>query len=337
MILELNANIQKGAFKLKMQERFSLQGVNCVYGHNGAGKSTLMRLIAGLDFYPDVYLNVGNEVWQGPGIFVPVQQRQIAMIFQDHNLFPHLSVQQNIDYALKRSNTQADAAYQKWLYQELDLKRFLKCSVSQLSAGQAQLIALARTFLLRPKILILDEAFVAIDSNIQEKIVFLLKHFVNQYAIPVFLVTHQQPLIQDLADQIIVLSQGELLAHCRLSGESMIDFKALNVAPFNRIEKKKLHPYLIQAFSDIVPESTHQALDVFRVAADAIVISKQVLNNTTLPYQVSAKIEKMIDFSAQQVAVYSKYGDQYLFSLHSKYHFEALALKPGDPCYLLFS
>ena len=187
------------------------QGVTALFGHSGCGKTTLLRCIAGLQASEGA-LSVGSEVWQDVGHCMPVHQRPLAYVFQEASLFTHLSVRDNLAYGYKRiPATQRRVAFDDavaWL----GLDDLLDRKPDRLSGGQRQRVAIARALLTSPRLLLMDEPLAALDLKSKAEILPYLERLRDDLDIPIIYVTHSPDEVARLADHLVVLEDGMVLA-----------------------------------------------------------------------------------------------------------------------------
>src|SRR4051812_12248779 len=222
MSLEADVVAGRGRFTLRTRLRVGNGEVLAVLGPNGAGKSTLLRALAGLlplragrTALDDPHGNSadgGRRVLDDPeaGVFVPVERRGVGVVFQDHRLFPHLSVLDNVAYPGRiagqgRAAARADA--EAWI-SRFGLGDLAGRRPAQLSGGQAQRVALARALARRPGLLLLDEPMAALDARTRIDVRAELKRHLAAYDGPVVLVTHDPVDALVLASRILVLEGG---------------------------------------------------------------------------------------------------------------------------------
>ncbi|TCR64935.1 ABC transporter ATP-binding protein [Bosea sp. BK604] len=178
-------------------------------GPSGCGKTTLMRMLAGFET-PDA----GEILLDGVDITkVPPHQRPVNMMFQSYALFPHLSVQANIAYGLKREGLpkpEIDRRVEEMLAL-VKLDGLGKRRPDQLSGGQRQRVALARSLAKRPKLLLLDEPMAALDRKLRESTQFELMDLQSELGLTFMVVTHDQDEAMTMADRMAVMSHGKLV------------------------------------------------------------------------------------------------------------------------------
>ncbi len=176
-------------------------------GASGSGKSSLLRAVAGLE-----PLHRGSVSWDGQDLTaVPVHRRGFVMMFQDGQLFPHLSVAGNVGYALNHLPDRDRDARVSELLELVGLAGYGPRPVTALSGGQAQRVALARSLAPRPHLLMLDEPLSSLDRGLRERLVGVLDDTLQATGTPALYVTHDQDEAFAIADRIAVLSHGRLL------------------------------------------------------------------------------------------------------------------------------
>ncbi len=181
--------------------------VVAVLGASGSGKSSLLRAIAGLES-----LVAGSVSWNGEDLAaVPVHKRGFVVMFQDGQLFPHLSVAGNVGYALAGKPRRLRERRVAELLELVGLEGYGPRPVTALSGGQAQRVALARSLAANPRLLLLDEPLSALDRGLREHLVGVLDHTLRAAGVPALYVTHDQDEAFAIADRVAVLAEGRLL------------------------------------------------------------------------------------------------------------------------------
>ena len=182
-------------------------GVTIVEGPSGAGKSTLLRLIAGLERPDSGRITLGERTLTdiGAGIVVPPHQRNVALVFQEYALFPHLDVRNNVAFGLRaRRIPRAERALRvQATLERLEIANLVRARVTELSGGQRQRVALARALVIEPAALLLDEPLTALDPATRERVRSELAAILARVDVPTLFVTH------DAADR--ALFDGRLL------------------------------------------------------------------------------------------------------------------------------
>lgn len=207
-ILHIQATIVRGDFRLPVDLDLPNDGITALFGASGSGKSSLLRAIAGLDRHDDAHIGVGDSVWQDDSSFVPTHKRKVGYVFQEDNLFPHLSVMRNLLFAAKRAETQD--YFFNYVVAQLDLTPLLERSPVHLSGGEKQKVAIARSLLQHPSLLLLDEPLSAVDEEFKRGFLPQLKILLAELSIPALYVTHSSAELGQLADALVYFRQGHM-------------------------------------------------------------------------------------------------------------------------------
>jgi molybdate transport system ATP-binding protein len=198
---------------LDVDLQMSLAGppVTVLFGPSGAGKTTLLRCLAGLDRPDSGRIEVGGEVWDDGGrVFVPARRRRVGLLFQDHALFPHLSVDANVAYGLAGLPRRARPARVARVLAVAGAAHLAGRPVRQLSGGEAQRVALARALAPRPRLLLLDEPLSALDTPTRSRLRTELRQVLLAAGVPSIVVTHDRAEALALGDRIAVIVDGRI-------------------------------------------------------------------------------------------------------------------------------
>ncbi len=190
-----------------------LAGVTAVLGQSGSGKSTLLRCIAGLEQAPSMTVQLGDEQWQGDGMFLAAHLRPVSMVFQDGRLFPHLSVRANLEFPNRRANRPGVRLDFDSVVEILALQTLLDRNPTTLSGGQRQRVALARALLAPARLWLLDEPMSSLDTTARREIAPYLARVCRELGVPVLYVTHALDEVHHLASRVIVLDGGRIVAN----------------------------------------------------------------------------------------------------------------------------
>lgn len=190
MTLKIDIDFKRKFFKLKLKLNLELplNGTTIIMGESGSGKTTLLRCLAGLEKSKGT-IQFQNKVWQDSAqkIFMPTHKRNLGYVFQHANLFPHLTVKENLNYALKRSQAK---------YSLHDLPKILNIYPlreqypHELSGGEKQLVAIVRALLIGPEILFMDEPVSSLDRHSKENVLCVVEEVQKAFSIPILYVTH---------------------------------------------------------------------------------------------------------------------------------------------------
>lgn len=210
MSLALRAIWQRGDFRLSIDSTLPVKGITALFGRSGCGKSSLLRLIAGLTKIPNASVFFQQQCWQDRRHFMPLAQRRIGLVFQQPGLLPHLSVQQNLLYGFQRAAPTQRRLQPELVQDLLDLQPLFKQAVSTLSGGQQQRLALGRALLTSPQLLLLDEPFAGLDNQSKAEILPFIRELVQHTGIPMLFVSHDTREVEKLADQLVLMADGQL-------------------------------------------------------------------------------------------------------------------------------
>ncbi|PZQ51260.1 MAG: molybdenum ABC transporter ATP-binding protein [Rhodovulum sulfidophilum] len=203
-----------GDFTLDVAFDAPARGLTALFGPSGCGKTSVLRAIAGLNRFEEGDLTVGGEVWQGPGVFRPTHRREIGYVFQEASLFPHLSVRRNLDYGRRRA-LKGGATEKIRLAEVVDLLglgHLLERSPTTLSGGERQRVAMGRALLAQPRLLLMDEPLSALDRFAKEAILPYLERLRDGLDMPILYVSHDISEVERLADRLVLMRRGALLA-----------------------------------------------------------------------------------------------------------------------------
>lgn len=201
MTLQIQCYFKKNHFTFQFNSSIPLYGITVLTGHSGCGKTTLLRCIAGFEkFTGNIYYE--NEIWQNSKekLFLKPHKRNIGFVFQHGNLFPHLNVQKNLEYSHKRSPKKIS------FHDVVDLfcLKSLLCRFPHvLSGGERQLVAIARTLLSSPNLLLMDEPVSSLDSKSKDHVLHCIEDLQRYFKIPILYVTHSDEEAKRLGQHFI--------------------------------------------------------------------------------------------------------------------------------------
>ena len=211
--LRLLASLKRKDFHLQVDLDLPAQGITVLFGPSGSGKTTLLRFVAGLEKATGHVL-IEQEVWQDSQrhLFKPTHDRELGYVFQEASLFEHLSVQQNLDYGLKRTEKKTSRAALEAIVHLLGIDHLLNRRPESLSGGERQRVAIARALATQPKVLLLDEPLASLDVARRKDILPWLERLHSELKLPVLYVTHSMEELTRLADYVVLLNQGTVTA-----------------------------------------------------------------------------------------------------------------------------
>lgn len=210
MSIEARFSLTWPGFTLDADLYLPGKGVTALFGPSGSGKTSLLRCIAGLERAPG-RLVVNGEVWQDERTFLPVHRRPLGYVFQEASLFPHLTVQGNLEYGARRSKG-SDAVDRGAILDLLGIAHLLPRTPDKLSGGERQRVAIARALFAAPRLLLMDEPLAALDTQRKREILPYLERLHGSLSIPILYVSHAPDEVARLADHLVLLEQGKVLA-----------------------------------------------------------------------------------------------------------------------------
>jgi len=184
--------------------------IGCLLGPSGCGKTTVLRAIAGFENPTKGEIVLNGRKLNGSNIFVEPEKRQIGMVFQDIALFPHLSVDDNIQFGIRSLPQTQRNRRSNELLELVGMSQFKKTYPHQLSGGQQQRIALARAMAPKPSLLLMDEPLSSLDEELREQLAREIRLILQQEKISAILVTHDQNEAFAVGDHICVMHQGRV-------------------------------------------------------------------------------------------------------------------------------
>lgn len=202
-IKNLNFSYENNEEKIFKDFNFSAEKgeISAILGSSGCGKSTLLRIISGLEENAQGFIKVGDHIFQNESTFIPTEKRNIGFVFQDYALFPFMTIEQNIRFGMKTKSSDKV----NYLLNLTHLNGLEKRYPHELSGGQQQRAALARTLASEPKLLLMDEPFSSLDTDLVDELRRDLKEIIKSQNITTILVTHNKEDADYLADKTVYL------------------------------------------------------------------------------------------------------------------------------------
>jgi molybdate transport system ATP-binding protein len=186
--------------------------VTALFGPSGSGKTSILYTIAGLVRPEAGHVLLGDHVWldTAHGVCLKPERRHVGFVFQDHLLFPHLSVERNLMFGRRRDRGRSKAIEPRRVIEVLELGDLLSRYPRNLSGGEKQRVALGRALLSGPELLLMDEPLAALDEGLKDRVLSYLERVVAEWHLPTIYVSHNAAEVRRLADRVVVLDQGRV-------------------------------------------------------------------------------------------------------------------------------
>lgn len=209
--IQAHFRLQWPGFSLDAELALPGRGVTALFGASGSGKTTLLRCIAGLERAPRGRLVVDGEVWQDGQTWLPTHKRPLGYVFQEASLFPHLTVSGNLAYGLRRRDGEQRVSLEHTI-ELLGIGPLLDRKPERLSGGERQRVAIARALATSPRLLLMDEPLSALDLKRRAEILPYLERLHEELEIPVLYVSHMPDEVARLADHLVLIDAGRVVA-----------------------------------------------------------------------------------------------------------------------------
>lgn len=347
MSFEFSITLQNGAFLLNAQGKLPDATTIALIGRSGSGKTTLLRSLAGLESTAEGDIRFNNQIWQSstqPPL--PTEQRKIGYVFQRGALFPHLSVSQNIEYAIKRAKGEPLCSYDQ-IINATRIAPLLKQNPDTLSGGETQRVALARALCSNPQLLLLDEPFSALDWEGRADLLDALEETLGTIRIPTIIVTHNLADAARLASHALKLENGKVVANGQASeilptsyelAEDRREPFSVSEASMASYDTKNNLTHLDSPIGTLLTPTRHSSTDTkFKVTIWARDVSLALIEpeGTSLLNILPAKVENLTPFDESRTLVTLTVGTATLRSLITKKSATDLNLTQNLPCYCL--
>ena len=209
MAIQITAKFRRSAdFRINVDLDLNGNEIAALFGKSGSGKSSILRFVAGFEKFPNNFLSVNGTILQDKSSFVQPEHRKIGYVFQSLNLFTHLSAEENLKFASTRSKSRAFVKENE-IIETFGLKSLLKKYPSALSGGEQQRLAIARSLLSNPTLILLDEPLSWLDSNSKSRILNYLKEINQKFRIPMIFVSHSVDEVLLISDRVYEIEDGK--------------------------------------------------------------------------------------------------------------------------------
>ncbi|UVT17098.1 MAG: molybdenum ABC transporter ATP-binding protein [Nitrospira sp.] len=207
-------DVRFSAFHLDIDVDVPMSGITAIFGPSGSGKTTLLRCLAGLERAPDGFMQVGEDVWQDEAkdLCLPLYKRPVGYVFQEPRLFPHYNVRANLLYGYTRIPSEERRIAIEQIVDILGIAHLLERRIHKLSGGEQQRVAIGRALLTSPKLLLLDEPLASLDIQRKQELLPFIRRLHEELRIPVIYVSHAIAEILQLADRVVLLKEGKVIA-----------------------------------------------------------------------------------------------------------------------------
>lgn len=333
-----------GSFDLDAQFAVPSRGVTALFGPSGCGKTSVLRAVAGLTRVASGYFSLNGDVWQDKAHFRPVHERAIGYVFQEPSLFPHLSVRSNLLYGAPTVLTPDAIAFDE-VVELLAVGALLERSPRHLSGGERQRVAIGRALLSQPKLLLMDEPLSALDKLTKDEILPFLERLHDSLSLPVLYVSHDLAEIERLADHLVLMQSGRVLAvgpisqlqsdpdlPLATSSDAAVSLDAIvdAVDPVDGLASLSVAGGHFLVPAGRVKPGDHQRL---RVLAGDVSLARDAPNQSTIVNVLRARILSVQDTNDAQVTAVLGLGDDgdgaRLLSRVTRRSWSLLDLAPG--------
>ncbi|MAI41322.1 MAG: molybdenum ABC transporter ATP-binding protein [Candidatus Azotimanducaceae bacterium] len=340
MSITARFSIDRGRFSLEVDIEIPERGVTALIGPSGCGKTTLLRAIAGLDSYPHGYLRIGQQIWQDETIFVPTYKRLIGYIFQESNLFAHMTVQKNLNYGLSRVSSDHTVSIDP-IIDLLGIGNLMDQYPDTLSGGEQQRVAIARAILTSPRLLLMDEPLASLDLERKLEIMPYIEALNRDLSMPIIYVSHDRDEVVKLADHLLLMNDGQIISSGGITDIlTRIDLPLAQSAEAESIISAKVKDYdpkyqLSTLESSLgcvlIPgEKLEIGTDVrLRIPAKDVSLTLVHQTGTSILNIFPATVEQIVGGKTAQVTVKVRAGDTAILARITRKSADNLKLKPG--------
>ena len=348
--LEFNLRLPRDRFHLKVNEKLRSDQIWAIMGASGCGKTSLLRSLAGLESHAKGTVSFNGETWQdsAKGIFVPPEKRQIGYIFQEPRLFPHLNVLENLMFARKRANNKTTAPSLTDVIEQVGIESLLERRIGKLSGGEKQRVAIARTLLNAPRLLLMDEPLASLDWNSKTSILPVLRDIHQHFNIPVVMVSHAREEVARLADQLLLMETGSVIAKGTCSGlmnrtgsPLANDDRALSILEARIIKHDSKYPMTelqLEGQNLLANRINAEEGEWVRLVlpADEVSIVLDDVSNTSIQNRLPVQIDGVTELCSHHMLISLAVNKQNLQALITHRSYNALGLGKGQKVYAHF-
>ena len=335
-------------FSLEVDVRLPGQGVSAIFGPSGCGKTTLLRAVAGLLRPAPGRVVVNGQSWQDDeaGLWLPTHRRPLGMVFQEASLFEHLDVRRNLDFGRRRVPAAERRVSLAQAIELLGIGALLSRRPAQLSGGERQRVAIARALATSPRLLLMDEPLASLDAARKAELLPYFERLQRDLDIPMLYVTHSLDEVARLADDVLLLDAGRLLAHgatgalmTRLdlslahgdSASALIDGTLQALEPGDGLMSVRFAGGVIDCVQGHAEPARLPGQRVrLRVQARDVSLALTHARDTSILNVLPATVQALADDGPAQVLVSLALGGTPLLARITRKSAAALALAPGQ-------
>jgi len=343
--LAVKFNISRGDFNITVDLALPANGVTAIFGPSGSGKTTLLRALAGLERLPGAEIIFNDLVWQDNNTFVPAHERNIGYVFQEPSLFAHLSVRKNLEYGLSRVPGVNRRISLDDAISLLDISNLLERNPASLSGGEQQRVAIARTLATSPQLLLMDEPLSSLDNKLKQEILPYLETLHRELKFPVIYVSHATDEVARLADELVILRNGEILGSGPI--QQMLtrldlplshrgDVETLIQGTVKLVDDEFGLMHISDGSHDFMVTGTALAINTpvrLRISAHDVSLTLDHQEGTSIQNIFPVTIEEITNDGKSQVLVKALMGNNPLLARITRKSAEELAITPGRTMY----
>lgn len=347
MSIEFSITLQKGSFSLNTQGKLPDASVTALIGRSGSGKTTFLRSLAGLEPATKGTIQFNDQIWQNktqPPL--PAEHRNIGYVFQHGALFSHLTVSQNIEYAIKRAKGPSLRSYDQ-IINVTGISSLLKHNPNTLSGGETQRVALARALCSNPQLLLLDEPFSALDWEGRAELLDALEETLGTIKIPTIIVSHNLANAARLASHALKIENGKVVENGPASEILPINYElaedrrepfTIAEASIKKYDADNHLAHIDSPIGTLLTPTHHRSTDTrfkLTIWARDVSLSLAKPDSTSLLNILPANVESITPFDESRTLVTLTTGTATLRALITKKSTTDLKLEPGLNCYCL--
>jgi len=282
--MKLDVQLKKNIGDFTLDCTFSLSANRAgVFGPSGSGKSTLMHLLAGLDIADSGSIRLDDHVLfdSSRNINTKPEERRIGVVFQHAHLFPHMSVRKNLLYGYQRTAREEKRIEPEGLFRVLGVDSLENRNVTTLSGGERQRVALARTLLTCPRLILMDEPLSGLDEERKFQIIPYLERVFGEYSIPLIFISHSLLEMRMMTDDVLVIEKGKITRQLETESFARTTWDTGRKGYINLISLGKSHPHhdlYSYGWGDnrlILTEPGEAAENLFELDAREIILFKR--------------------------------------------------------------